>query len=65
VYKNSLPLNIPTPKNLEKNRISAEAGAESGAVDPYLTRLLTLWSQLTDRQRRRLLRLAERIATVS
>jgi integrase len=65
VYKNSQVQTLPTPKNLEKNRTSAEGGAQSGALDPYLTRLLTLWPRLTDRQRRRLLRLAERIATVS
>jgi len=65
VYKNSQSLTLPTPKNLEKKRIFSEGGAESGALDPYLTRLLTLWPQLTDRQRRRLLRLAERIATGS
>ena len=61
----SQSLTLPTPKNLEKNRTSAEAGAESGALDPYLTRLLTLWPRLTDRQRLRLLRFAERIAAVS
>jgi len=65
VYKNSQSLNPPTPKNLEKNRIFSEGGAQSGALDPYLTRLIELWPRLTDRQRRRLLRLAERIATVS
>ena len=61
----SQSLTLPTPKNPEKNRISTEGGAESGAPDPYLTRLLTLWPRLTDRQRRRLLRFAERIAAVS
>jgi hypothetical protein len=61
----SQSLTLPTPKNLEKNRTSAEGGAQSGALDPYLTRLIELWPQLTDRQRRRLLRLAERIVSLS
>jgi len=65
VYKSTQPLSPTTPKNPEKNRIFSEGGAESGAPDPYLTRLLALWSRLTDRQRLRLLRFAERIAAVS
>jgi hypothetical protein len=63
----------PHPENPEKTGYFPESGAESGASsplpqampDPDFARLLTLWPQLTDRQRRRLLRLAERIATVS
>jgi integrase len=53
------------PENSEKTGSFPESGAHSGALDPYLTRLIELWPRLTDRQRRRLLRLAERIATVS
>jgi len=52
-------------KTPENPALPRQGGAESGALDPYLTRLLTLWPRLTGRQRRRLLRLAERIATAS
>jgi len=52
-------------KTPENPALSRQGGAESGALDPYLTRLLTLWPRLTGRQRRRLLRFAERIAAVS
>jgi len=65
LYKSRHSMTPPHPKNPEKTGSFPGSGAESGALDPYLTRLLTLWPRLTDRQRLRLLRFAERIAAVS